>query len=432
MALTKTAILVAFITVDTEIINELDQIRRWRKELASLLPTFMVPHVFHILEKMPTTLNDKIDRKALLEYKSNSESIQEYNAPRTNEEKLVAAIWEENLKKERIDIFSNFFEMGGHSIMAINVMIKIEKKTGIRIPLSALFQHSTVEKFAKLLNIENNISLDYLVPIKPKGSKIPLFMVHGAGLNVLNFAHVINHFDEDQPIYGFQGFGPNGFDNWFNSIEAMAACYIDSMVKINPKGPYAIAGFSFGGIVAFEIARQLKEQGKTVSTIALLDTYADRSYRYASYKQKKLVRYYDRTYKRLDYLKEMLTSWKSLKLRVGSKKEYILKKYFGLNNTMTEQELLALEKFKEASRMVDKIVDHYHLKPQDLQVDLFRAKDDMNYKLDPTHLGWKKAALKGVNIHNITGNHLSIVAPPNDRILARMLQEILDERHANI
>ncbi|WP_264565380.1 non-ribosomal peptide synthetase [Flavobacterium sp. N3904] len=432
IVLAKADILIAYIIINTEITNELDQIRLWRNELASQLPTFMVPHVFHILEKMPTTLNDKIDRKALLEYKSNSESKQDYTAPRTNEEKLIAEIWQVNLKKERIDIFSNFFELGGHSIMAVNVMIEIEKKTGVRIPLSALFQHSTVEKFAKLLNIENEISSDYLVPIKPKGSKTPLFIVHGAGLNILNFAHVTSHFDEDQPIYGFQGIGPNGYANWFESIEAMAARYIDSIIKINPKGPYAIAGFSFGGIVAFEMARQLKEQGKTVSLIALLDTYVDPSYYYAKYSQKKIIRYFNQSYRRLDYLKEMLTSWEAFKLRVSSKKEYILKKYFGIKDIMTEQEVAAFEQFIEADRMVNKIVDRYHLTPQHFEVELFRAKDNKTYKLDPTHLGWKKIALKGVNIHNITGNHLSIVAPPNDKILARMLQEILDKKHANI
>ena len=432
IVLAKTDILVAFIVVDYEITSELEEIRLWRNELASQLPNFMVPHIFHVLEKMPRTLNDKIDRVALLEYKSTSDNIEEYTAPRSNEEKLVAAIWQEILKIERIDIFSNFFEMGGHSIMAVNVMIKIEKETGIRIPLSALFQHSTVEKFAKLLNIENEISTDHLVPIKPNGSKTPLFMIHGAGLNILNFANVIHHFDDDQPIYGFQGIGPNGYENWFESIEAMAACYIDSMLKVNPKGPYAIAGFSFGGVVAFEMARQLKEQGKTVSIIALLDTYVDSSYYYASHRQKKLLRYYDRTYKRLNYLMEMLTSWKSLKFRVGSKKDYILKKYFGLNNTMTEQEAIALDQFKEAAGMVGKIVDRYHLKPQDLEVDLFRAKDDENFKLDPTHLGWKKIALKGVKIHTITGNHLGIVAPPNDKVLAKMIQDILDKKHANL
>ena len=432
IVLAKTDILVAFIVVDYEITTELDEIRLWRNELASQLPNFMVPQVFHILEKMPRTLNDKIDRVALLAYKSNSENKQEYTAPRTNDEKLIAEIWQKILKIERIDIFSNFFEMGGHSIMAVNIMIKIEKKTGKRIPLSALFQHSTVEKLAKLLTIENEISSDYLIPIKPKGSKIPLFMIHGGGLNILNFANVIHHFDEDQPVYGFQGIGPNGYDNWFKSIEEMAACYIDSILKTNPKGPYAIAGFSFGGIVAFEIARQLKEQGKKVSLIALLDTYVDSSYYYSSLLEKKLARYYDRTYKRLDFLLEMLTSWKSLKFRANAKKEYILKKYFGLNNTMTEQESLAAEEFKKASSMVDKIVERYHLKPLDVEVDLFRAKDDEDYKLDRKHLGWKKAALTGVKIHNVTGNHLGIVEPPNDKVLAKMIQDILDEKHANI
>jgi amino acid adenylation domain-containing protein len=150
----KTDILVAFIIVNSEMADEMEQIRFWRNELASQLPAFMVPHEFHILEKMPTTLNDKIDRTALLEYKSNSESKQEYTAPRTNEEKLVAEIWEENLKKERIDIFSNFFEIGGHSIIAVTIVVKIQRMTGTRIPLSAIFQNPTIEEFAKLLNKE--------------------------------------------------------------------------------------------------------------------------------------------------------------------------------------------------------------------------------------------------------------------------------------
>ena len=148
----KTDILIAFIIVHSEIQDEIDQIRFWRDELAAQLPSFMVPHEFHILEKMPTTLNDKIDRKALVEYKSNSTTSKEYNSPRTNEEKLVAEIWEEHLKKERIDIFSNFFEIGGHSIIAVTIVVKIQKKTGVRIPLSAVFQNPTIEKFAKLLN----------------------------------------------------------------------------------------------------------------------------------------------------------------------------------------------------------------------------------------------------------------------------------------
>ena len=160
--------------------------------------------------------------------------------------------------------------MGGHSISAIKVMLEIEKQTGIKIPLSSLFEHSTVEKFAKLLQKENKITHDYLVPIKPDGTKTPLFIVHGGGLNILNFANVIANFDQDQPVYGLQGIGPNGFENWFESIEDMATRYIECIEKIHVGGPYALAGFSFGGVVAFEMAKQLKIKGKTVSIIAAL------------------------------------------------------------------------------------------------------------------------------------------------------------------
>ncbi|SFD15597.1 non-ribosomal peptide synthetase [Flavobacterium phragmitis] len=422
--------LIAHIVPDSEIEEAQTKIPLWRESLAAKLPVQLIPHDFNLIEKIPTTLNGKIDRKALSQYKVNKKIT--YTAPRTEEENIVATIWKESLNIENIDIFSDFFEMGGHSIKGVKVMIEIEKHTGKRIPLSALFKYSTVEKFAKLLNTGTEIYSDCLVPIKPTGNKPPLFIVHGAGLNVLNFINLSKHFDEDQPVYGIQGTKPKGFDGWYESIEAMAAHYIDAIIKVNPKGPYALAGFSFGGIVAFEMTRQLKAQGKIVSLTALLDSYVDSSYYYGNYRRKQLVRYMDVTYRRLDFLKEMLLSWKAFKMRINGKKEYILQRHFGKKKIMTEQEELALQQFIEADKMVKKIVDLYHLKPQAFKVDLFRSKDDDNYKLDPTHLGWKKAALGGVTIHNISGNHLNIVAPPNDKVLARLIQDILDEKHENI
>mgnify|MGYP006344535785 FL=1 len=126
----------------------------------------------------------------MLEYKCNSECTKNFTAPRTEAEKIVANIWKEVLKIEKIDIYSNFFEIGGHSIMAVKVMSEVEKHIDKRIPVSALFEHSTIEKFAKLLNPANETHLDHLVPIKPNGTKPPLFIVHGAGLNILNFSNV--------------------------------------------------------------------------------------------------------------------------------------------------------------------------------------------------------------------------------------------------
>ncbi|MBZ4033583.1 amino acid adenylation domain-containing protein [Flavobacterium sp. 17A] len=422
--------LVAHIVPESSIEEAEALIPTWRETLSARLPAQLIPHDFNLIEKVPTTLNGKIDRKELAKYKANKKIT--YTAPRTEEENIVATIWKDSLNLENIDIFSDFFEMGGHSIKGVKVMIEIEKHTGIRIPLSALFKYSTVEKFAKLLNTGTEIYSDCLVPIKPEGNKVPLFIVHGAGLNVLNFINLSKHFDDDQPIYGIQGTKPKGFDGWYESIEAMAAYYIDAIIKVNPKGPYALAGFSFGGVVAFEMTRQLKELGKEVSFTGLLDSYVDSSYYYGTFRRKQLVRYLDKTHRRLDFLKEMLLSWKAFKMRINGKKEYILQRHFGKKVEMTEQEELALKEFIVADAMVKKIVDLYHLKPQKFKVDLFRSKDDDNYKLDPTHLGWKKAALGGVNIHNISGNHLNIVAPPNDKVLARLLQDILDENHENL
>lgn len=422
--------LVAHIVPDSGLENAEEQIPIWRETLTSRLPAQLIPHDFNLIEKIPTTLNGKIDRKALSQLKTNKKIT--YTAPRTEEENIVATIWKESLGIEDIDIFSDFFEMGGHSITGVKVMIEIEKHIGKRIPLSALFKYSTVEKFAKLLNTGTEIYSDCLVPIKPRGNKAPLFLIHGAGLNVLNFINLSKHFHHDQPIYGIQGTKPKGFEGWYESIEAMAAHYVDAIIKVNPKGPYALAGFSFGGIVAFEMTRQLKEQGKTVSLTALLDSYVDSSYYYGSYRRKQLVRYLDITHRRLDFLKEMLLSWKAFKMRINGKKEYILQRHFGKKEAMTEQEELAFQQFLEADGMVKKIVDRYHLKPQNFEVDLFRSQDDDEYKIDPTYLGWKKAALGGVLIHNISGNHLDIVAPPNDKVLAQLLQDILDQKHENI
>ncbi|GAA4819484.1 amino acid adenylation domain-containing protein [Litoribaculum gwangyangense] len=428
VVLAENDILIAFIQIDIELNPEINPVKLCRQELTSQLPSFMVPNIFQVVDKIPTTENGKIDRKALLKYRSDSNSKKVYTSPRTENEKLVASIWKENLNLENIDVFSNFFEIGGHSIKAVKIILDTEKLTGKKIPLSSLFQYPTVEKFAELLETDKEIDLDCLVPIKPNGGKTPLFIVHGAGLNVLNFIDLSKHFDEDQPVYGLQGTAKS-YDTWYESIEDMAAHYIEAIIKINPQGPYALAGFSFGGVVVFEMTRQLKEQEKKVIFTGLLDSYADSSYYFKTYEQKIIAKSSDLAKRRLNILKDMLSSWSSFKAHIKNKKVYLLKKYFGYQKSMTKQEILALAEFTMANNMVNKIADRYHLKPQDFSVDLFRSKDENSFdRLDPIYLGWQKAATKGITIHDISGNHLDILAPPNDKFLARTLQDILNNR----
>lgn len=427
VVLVQNDILVALVVVDQTITHNANYKEMCQNHLKTQLPAFMVPNIFHVIDRIPTTSNGKIDRKILFEFIDNAENNKSYTAPRSEEEKLVATIWKENLNIDKIDILSNFFELGGHSIKAVKIISDVEKHTGKRISLSTLFEHDTVEKFAKLLHMDNEIFADCIVPLKTSGNKTPIFMIHGGGLNVLSLINMSKHFDDDQPFYGIQGVGPKGYDEWYESVEAMAAHYVDAIVRVHPKGPYALVGFCIGGVVAFEMTRQLKLQGKEVCMTVLLDSYVDSAYFYKTREQKKLVRSVARATKRVKFLAEMLVSRKAFKKRLSDKKEYLLKKHFEHEDDNNEQELLAHQQFVKAVTLVNNILDQYHLKPQDFKVDLIRSKDHSAHTLAPSHLGWEKAALKGVSIHHIPGDNFDIRKAPHDKNLATIIQGILNK-----
>ncbi|MCG9793501.1 non-ribosomal peptide synthetase family protein [Flavobacterium algicola] len=395
--------------------------------LNSQLPDYMVPQIFYIIDKIPTTINGKIDRKELVAYTLTSEVNKTYNAPKSEEEKLVATIWKENLNLDTIDIQSNFFELGGHSIKAVKIISDIEKHTGKRISLSTLFDHATVEKFAKLMHTDSETYADCIVPLKANGSKTPIFMIHGGGLNVLSLVNMSKHFNDDQPFYGIQGVGPRGYDHWYQSVEEMASHYVEAIVKVNPKGPYALVGFCIGGVVAFEMTRQLKQQGREVCMTAVLDSYVDSAYYYKNTKHKKLIRTLARTSRRARYFGEMLVSRKAFKKRITEKKEYLLKKHLEKDTKSSEQEILAHQQFVTAVSLVNTILDRYHLKPQPFKIDLIRSKDHPAHTLAPTHLGWKKAATEGISIHHIPGDNFDIRESPHDKNLAKIIQGLVDK-----
>ena len=127
------------------------------------------------------------------------------------------------MKIEKIGILDDFFEIGGHSMIAVTMIIKIEKEFGIRLPLATLFEQNNIQKLSKV--IENGIKPDKwrsLVPLRPTGSKKPLFLIHGLGLNVLLYTTIINYLDPEQPVYGLQAKGLNGTDSpWRRSRKSL-------------------------------------------------------------------------------------------------------------------------------------------------------------------------------------------------------------------
>ncbi len=279
-------------------------LREW---LARELPDYMVPSNFVLLEKMPTTVNGKLDR-AVLPAPSASNSVPReatpaaatqplknkaaknghipaakeaaretaYVPPSDTLEVELIEIWEQILGVTHIGIQDDFFQLGGHSLLAARMFAQVEEKLKKKLPFATLFRGATIEKLAEVIRAEGWTShWSVLVPIHEQGEKPPLFMVHGLRGNVLTFYGLRHHIPADQPLYGIQADGLGTGRASLVSIPEMAEHYIKEMRTVQPHGPYFLGGFSAGGLVAYEMARQLHEAGERVPFLALFDSYVE-------------------------------------------------------------------------------------------------------------------------------------------------------------
>lgn len=403
---------------------------QWKEQLAKQLPSFMLPFEYIKLDKLPVTINGKLDRKNLPDTATNSKITSTENVhPLTKAEELVAEVWKECLFLNQVNVDDDFFELGGHSLIAAKVMTKLEQKSGQRLPLSSLFEYSTVKGLASLIKIEEyKVTWDSLVPIQPKGAKTPLFIVHGAGLNILSFKTLKDHLDPDQPIYGFQAKGLDGKEPLLTSVEEIASHYNKALLATQPKGPYMLAGYSSGGIIAYEMAKQLMDKGEKISSLVLLDTYAYAHYGRNTYIGKKLAFGNYIANKALHVLKQLLLSREGFNYRVGVTKANLKKLYLRLKkdkNTLSKMDY----DWEYESRIIEhnKVIDRYHLQPLPIKADLFRIQDVIDYTHDPKTLGWKSYAKNGIEVHYVPGEHLTMFSPPNDIVLSKTLQQVLDK-----
>lgn len=266
-------ILVAYLLAAAGQVMDIAQIRHY---LTQQLPAYMLPNAFMILEQLPLTANGKVDKKSLPdpEYQSGSANAL---AARNPTEQTLVDIWVELLAvaPTALGVRDNFFEAGGHSILAVALMAKINQAFAANLPLATLFMNPTIEALAQLLaRPVDSQGWSALVPIQPQGSRPPLFCMPGIGGNVLSFYALAQHLGTTQPVYGLQAVGLDGETPPLASIEAIAAHNLHAMQTIQPTGPYYLVGHSLGGQVAYEMGLQLQAQGQTVGLLVLLDSFA--------------------------------------------------------------------------------------------------------------------------------------------------------------
>jgi amino acid adenylation domain-containing protein len=404
---------------DTRIITE------WKSKLKEQLPAHMIPQHFNFLKEFPLSPNGKIDRKALLNYSNTKVTSKDFNEASTPSEKIILAIWKECLALDKIDINSDYFEIGGHSLVGVKVMAKLEKETGNRLPLVTLLKHSTIKELAAYMDSEF-FTWGSLVPLKPEGTKPPLYIVHGANHQVLIFNELAQQLDKDQPVYGLQSRGLNGISEPHDSIDDMAADYIAEIIASNPEGPYALAGFSYGGIVAYEMARQLKAQGRKVTILAQFDTYVFPDYYYSKPFQKKIISKLYLLGKIGYLLLNMFSSKKNFHRRIELIKLQIKGLKLRLKHGKTKQYEMQFNVSSKLPINHNIATSNYTITPQDIIIDLFRAKEEVNFVHDHKLLGWKKMALKGIRKHMVPGNHVDMFEKHNAKDFAASLQHVLD------
>jgi acyl transferase domain-containing protein/thioesterase domain-containing protein len=415
---------------------------------------------------------------------SGSEGGAGYVAPRNDVERQLAAFWQELMGLDRVGVHDDFFDVGGYSLIAVRLFARIKKAFGVDLALDTLFQASTIARCAAIIADELGIELEGttpsqvvqpaasqsatsptngtgepalltngiaheapgstksahasgangaapvrrtpswspLVAIQPHGEKRPFFCVHGAGGNVLVFRDLSRRLGADQPFYGLQAQGVDGKLPPLESIEEMAAQYLRSIRQVQQRGPYLLGGYSGGGVVAFEAAQRLLSEGEEVALLAFLDTFnpgpAIRRDTSSGRLQKLLQR-------GPAYAASRARWWWDVHVRDGVKRARIdhhVRR--GLAVPMELRDLQMYETFHRAQA-------RYRPMVYPGRIVLFRATDiAAAFAHVGPELGWTGLAEQGIEVHEIPGNHDTLVLEPNVQILVGHLKASLEAARA--
>lgn len=402
-------------------------VANWKEAMKEELPAYMVPQEIIILPKLPLTPNGKIDKNALPDRPiSVSDPINNDREPLTPQERIIIETWQTLLGIDNIRRQDDFFDRGGHSLIAVKMMRMLEKQTGVRLPLATLYEHSTVEKMAAQLAASyQEGDDDCLVPVRTQGSRTPFYFVHGALGNVLGLPLLVKHLHPEQPIFGLRAKDLTGKGKMPDNIEAVAASYVAAILRQNPDGPYILMGYCFGGLVAFEMARQMQRLGKTVKKLIVIDTEAnnvqepDAAFARRFHLWKKFARRksYDVSY----FLKDPKEKIRYEKLKLM---ESLVKTKRNIVGPKNDPFYIAAEL---ESRCIA-ISKTYRITPYDGDVYLIRAGKRVRYAEDKKFLGWRPFVQGEIFVYDVPGIHSEIFAFENSHSTAAMLQRCLDHQ----
>ncbi|MBW4515816.1 MAG: amino acid adenylation domain-containing protein [Timaviella obliquedivisa GSE-PSE-MK23-08B] len=453
------------------------------QHLGKTLPSYMIPSDFLPLENLPLTVSGKVDRRILSSFKQSlAHSPSLAIAPSTLTELTLTDIWKELLQIKQVNMNDNFFEMGGHSLLATQMTSRVRDAFGLELPLKNVFEAPTIAQLSPLIDTLRNtpltlqapplVSLDRsvyrhkrstlstsnpqviqdlsapkslanaqivasnelgtgsrspLVPLTLGGNKQPFFCVHPMFGVVFPYLELAQHLGNDRSFYGLQPLGLDGKSKPLNRIEAIAAYYIQAIQILQSQGPYFLGGWSFGGLVAFEMAQQLIHAGQEIALLAILDTPAPTHLQPSLYQTLKyllgtalwstlpfLLDYGAIATNRFHAWKPWLSRWQ----------------WSAIVRQLPEESQLQLLDESAIAPLLQIVYANsqaaYRYIPQKYseRITLFKAMEGSDFTGQNSTLGWNTLATN-IQLHHVPGNHLSLLKQPHVQTLAQQIRPYL-------
>jgi len=412
--------LVAYVVSDDPLVP-----RELRELLRSKLPEYMVPSAFVQIERLPLTSNGKVDRVRLPEPEESRGSNTTAVLPRNDVERRLVGIWEEVLGVSGIGTHDNFFDLGGHSLLAARMFVRLEQTLGIQLPIATLFQAPTVEGLAAFLH-EGGRPTEWrpLVAIHAAGSKAPTFAIPGVGGNVIGYNDLARLLGPDQPFYALQSTGLDGSEKPLTRIEDIAARFLREIREVQPEGPYHLVGACMGGVVAYEMAQQLRATGQEVGLLALLESWPPVSVSSRLLKpdaQALLglmvdrVRLYLRTFTQLHGRQRL---------------QYLLDRIRTISHMLAQRDAFRGDRSELHLRLVTQAnlvaLQQYNPRVYPGRAVLFRAEGRKVGADDDRRLAWRQLAAGGVEVCTVPGDDSgTMLEEPHVRVVASRLRDYL-------
>ncbi|MEA2691491.1 MAG: hypothetical protein QOJ16_878 [Acidobacteriota bacterium] len=429
--------LIAYVVPEPGPAPNVEELRSFARDR---LPEAMVPAAVVLLAALPFTASGKLDRRALPDPAPGDLALpgRDQMAARDDLESALVEIWEEILHRRPIGIRDDFFALGGHSLLAVRLMGMLHKRFDRNLPLALLVEKRTIEGLAAALcEPARRERRSPLVALQPEGSEPPFFCVHPIGGQVLCYADLARHLGRDQPVVGLQAPGLEEVGEAAPSIVEMAASYLAAVREVQPAGPYLLGGWSMGGILAFEMARQLRAGGEEAALVAILDSWSPAIHRIVpddAYLLAELVK--DHSLQR--GIPPAISYERLRELAPDARLERVLQVGREAGLLSADVEVSWLRRSLAGYRARREALKRYRPASYPGRLVLFRASEtdeeflhmletELGIDVHDPRLGWSAFATGTVTVEEVPGNHSTLCSEPNVHALAASLRSWIEQ-----